>query len=358
MKLKGIILLTGALLTGTITSCGFFGDESYSIKNVESVLNDNGSTTVTIQFTDGADMPDYTFTIPQSNGIKDVKAEHDAANEKVVITISFTEASVEDYIIEVPIISGNGISEITEKKDKQTGETKMVISFTDGRPDVEITIPNGERGVGIKSITPTYNEDRTVLLTIEFDDGVIQEVLIPAPLDGVGIAFISSSIDPATGKTKIVFSLTDGSSQEIFVERAATWHSGYYNPNNIEEFGYVGDFYFEKTHYMIYEKTTNGWELIANLGESTSVKKRIVTFNLNDEDGIHADFVEGSLKSYEILEGRNFISTGIEMPLATREGYKFNGWYTSSIVGPTTGLFTDLTPVFSDIQLWANWIKL
>ena len=41
----------------------------------------------------------------------------------------------------------------------------------------------------------------------------------------------------------------------------------------------------------------------------------------------------------------------------TREGYTFLGWYTTKTIGPTSGVLTDLTPILSDLELYAQWAK-
>lgn len=361
MKKSLLMLLAGSLIFGGVTtSCGFFGSEAYSISDVTSKLNEDGTTTITITFTDEANMPPYSFTIPKGNGIKDIQAVHDVENEIVKITISFTDPTVKDYVITVPVINGNGIKEIIEEVDEATGDKFMVIKFSDGRPDLRLLIPKGDQGVGIKSLTPTYNDDKTILLTIEFDDGTKTEVTIPAPKDGVSVSTINVEVDPVTGKNKITFMLSDGSSQDIFIDRATVWYSGEDDPTLVPDFGFIGDFYFETVHYIIYKKTEIGWEVIANLGSAVISKKYEVKFNLNDtlDGGVHANFVEGGKSTYQIPEGRTFSSIGLTVPLASRTGYDFKGWYTSTQLNPTLGAFTDMTPVYSSLNLWAIWEKI
>ena len=45
------------------------------------------------------------------------------------------------------------------------------------------------------------------------------------------------------------------------------------------------------------------------------------------------------------------------IPVPTREGYTFLGWYTTKTIGPTSGVLTDLTPILSDLELYAQWAK-
>ena len=362
MKKSAIFLLSSALLFGALgTSCSsFMGSDAYSIENVTSKLNSDGSTTVTIEFTDESDTPDYTFTIPGGNGIKDVVAVTDLENSVVKVTIIFTDPSLKDYVVNLPIVKGPGIESITEGVDEGTGEKVMIISFTDDRPDVKFPLPQGEKGLGIKEIRSEVQEDRTVKVEIEFDDGNITNLTIPAPLDGVGIKTISVEVDVETGKNKLIFELSDGTRQEVLVDRATVWYSGTDDPNTIPDLGFNGDFYFESIHYIIYKKTSGVWMEIANLGSASISVKHTVTFDLNDryDGGGRAQFVSGYKNEYSIPDGRYFAALGYEMPLATRAGYKFNGWYRTANINSTSGAFTDTTPIFRSDKLFANWIKL
>lgn len=361
MKKSAIFLLSSALLFGTLgTSCSsFMGSDAYSIENVTSKLNNDGSTTVTIEFTDGSGTPDYTFTIPMGNGIKDVVAVNDLENSIVKVTISFTDPSIEDYVVNLPIVKGPGIESITEGIDEATGNKVMIISFTDDRPDVKFPLPQGEKGLGIKEIRSEIQDDRTVKVEIEFDDGNITNLTIPAPLDGVGVKTITVEVDVDTGKNKLIFELSDGTRQEVLIDRATIWYSGSDDPNSMDAFGFNGDFYFETIHYIIYQKSAGVWIQVANLGGASISTKHTITFDLNDkfDGGPHAKFTSGET-SYAIPEGWYFAALGYEMPLASREGYKFNGWYRTALTNPTSGAFTDTTPIYRSEKLFANWIKL
>ena len=45
-----------------------------------------------------------------------------------------------------------------------------------------------------------------------------------------------------------------------------------------------------------------------------------------------------------------------KLPIPTREGYKFDGWYLVEDAGVNNGKFTDMTIVIKDIILYAKWI--
>ena len=64
-------------------------------------------------------------------------------------------------------------------------------------------------------------------------------------------------------------------------------------------------------------------------------------------------------ESEYFIERGDYFSTSVNAPLPSpiRDGYTFDGWYTSAVITPTTGHFTELTPVFGEITLYAKWIK-
>jgi uncharacterized repeat protein (TIGR02543 family) len=65
-------------------------------------------------------------------------------------------------------------------------------------------------------------------------------------------------------------------------------------------------------------------------------------------------------KVYRVERGSYFSADGNgDIPIPTRPGYKFMGWYTKRSVNPATmSPFTDFTPVFSDLTLYAIWEEI
>lgn len=365
MKKLGILALSGALLfSGIATSCAsFMGNDPYSIENVASVLNPDGSTTVTIEFTEGADVPDYTFTLPkgtEGNGIENITSKLDENGERIIVTINYTSPDVEDTVIYVPVIEGPGIKSLTEEYDED-GNKILVFTFTDGRPDFKVTIPKGDTGAGIKNITWNTDEaTRITNVTISFDDGRDElNFVIPAPLDGVGIKEISIEPDPLTGDNIMIFIMTDDSEMKVSFPRATQWYSGSSDPNLNPALGLTGDYYFETEHLIIYQKSGDTWYEVANLGSATTSTKYKVTFNLNDrtDGGPLASFDVNDKSTYEVFSGRNFFQMGYSVPVPIRTGYTFKGWYTKSEYNVTLGAFTDMVNVFSDMNLYAHWTK-
>ena len=152
---------------------------------------------------------------------------------------------------------------------------------------------------------------------------------------------------------KLTFYFTDGTDQTVTFTRPTepnTWHSGVTDPNLNPNLGKNGDFYIDKYTLTIYQKSGGRWIAIATL--SNTKDEHIVTFDPNG-----GNFVSGTLDyQFPITHGYTFYSTdGYSIPSVYRDGYTFVGWFTSKQNDPNAGQFTDLTPVLSDMTLYARW---
>ena len=95
------------------------------------------------------------------------------------------------------------------------------------------------------------------------------------------------------------------------------------------------------------------WSTIIDFDDND--EKYTVTFELNDPDG--TAYIESGRKEYTITRGEYFTAS-YDMPTVTKPGYRFVGWCTKKEQTPTSGMFTDLTPVFSNLTLYAIWEKI
>ena len=113
MKKIIAILVIMATLVLCLASCGsFFGDAELKISSITSDLLADGSTRVTISYTN-TDIEPHVFIIPKS------------------------EAGA-------PGRDGNGISDITYKHNDATGKTNVIITFTDATmTPVSFSVPDG-----------------------------------------------------------------------------------------------------------------------------------------------------------------------------------------------------------------------
>ncbi len=337
-KMKNLkkILLAGLMLITPVTmaSCSFFNvdDAAVNIKNVEVTTDSSGNTLITIYYTDEDKNP-TSFTIPSGKqgkegvGIKNIDYKELEDQTGTIVTINFTDENREPVSFLIKNgegkkgDNGNGIKEITSKHDDENKKTVITITFTDENYDpISFDIidgKEGEPGRSVDSIRQVSSDDGTESIITFLDQGgeVISSITIP---------------------------------------RANTWLSGSTKPS-LEQ-GNPGDFYFETTNYVIYQKISSDWKLIAELGAAKNNQKTYkVTFDVNASDLPAAYIVSGNHIYSDIKEGYNFYGMDYELPIATREGYDFSGWITSKTYNPTKGLFTDLTPVYRDMTLYAYW---
>lgn len=357
-------------VTAPLSGCGFFGgDEGTTISEIKTSYDEEtGETTVTIIYLDEEREP-VEFIIPPGQdgligaGVEDIVASPSTTDGMIILTITYTDDR-EPTVIEVPVIKGeDGISiENIVPTYNADGSITLTITYKDNRlpqRTIEIGAPEkGDPGLGIESIVEVDNSDGSKTLVITYTDETTKEVTIPAPEKGEtgnGISFILAE-ETSTQYVLTVF-YTDGSDQTIRFNKPTqpnTWHAGFANPNTMASFGENGDFYLDKTTMTIYQKVGGVWVEIATLESNKQVHK--VTFNPNGGN-FGSDVVS---PIYEINHGYSFYSTpGYYLPSVNRDGYKFLGWYTSPIVNNVnSGQFTDLTPVLSDMTVYAWWEEI
>ena len=372
MKKKILTFLCFIFMTfGMFTGCSGFvmDDESLYISNITSQVLEDGTTMVTIIYTDDEIEP-VVFYIPKGqtgetgeagNGIKEISYEVNETTGYLEVTITFTDPAMEPvtYILK----NGNSIKEVEQIVDEETGEVSFVLHFTDGTSSDPIIVPNGKDGKDgslIIGYEQTINEDGSVTLMFIFSTGDIYTCDIPAPQkgeDGRGIKAVIGTYDDTYYYLTIEY--TDDTSETIQFDKPVpnTWTSGY-EGRPADSYGNNGDFFFDLTNNDIYHKINGKWELIIDFESKQEAEKWKVNFNLNGEG---AKLVSGHnyRLSYDITKGSNFACDKVAVPIAEREGYTFGGWYTTSSQ-PTVvnGAFTDLTTVTSDLELYAYWIEI
>ncbi len=64
-------------------------------------------------------------------------------------------------------------------------------------------------------------------------------------------------------------------------------------------------------------------------------------------------------KKFELVNSNFLDNNGYgDIPIPTRDGYIFKGWYRSKSPTATSSPFTDFTPILSDLELFAIWEKI
>ncbi len=359
-----VIMFSSIQLSGCSS---FFGDpdEGITIQEITTNTNEDGSITVTITYTDEERDP-TVFVIPKAekgetgepgNGIKDITYSLSENKDTTIVTITYTDETVEPTVVNIP----NGISVVgTEYAiDDITGNTYIYLTFSDGTKSKAIPVMKGKDGVdgnGITGIDQVVNEDKSVTLTFHFSQSEDVVVQIPAPEKGeTGKGIETIVAGEFDGKYMMYITYTDGEIQTLSWTKPKDpnrWYTGS-DLDDVKGKGVEGDFFFDIFHNNIYVKSNGEWVIVVDFDDDE--QKYSVKFDLNDTTEEPAS-MPGALPKYDIPRGSYFKAAGYgDIPTPTRNGYTFVGWYTTRVITPTSGKFTDLTPVFGDLTLYAIW---
>lgn len=367
---KALILGMIPLSISFLSSCSFFntGEKGYLIKSIEAEECDDGSTKVTITYDDEEQEP-IIFYVPKGekgddgengetgNGIAAITNKGtDESGSKTIMEITYTDTTMEPTLFEV--LNGVSIASIESVVDEEKDIVRVTVTFTDGtsKPFELHKGKDGKDGNSIIYIEQIVNDDKSVDIVLYFSDGNSRTIKISAPEKGDAGRGIASMIAGETGdKYIIAINYTDGTSETLEFTRPAdpaTWLNGQGAPVN--SLGKNGDFYFDTYGKNIYSKSNGRWILIHSFSDNDIEYE--IRFNINDSVDYPASM--SAEPAYFIDRGSYFAASGYSIPIPTRAGYEFAGWYTTKNPGPTNGAFTDLTPVFSDLTLYAKWVVL
>ena len=364
MKKKIFNLIIIIFVCFTLVGCSSFfgGDEALQIENIQTESLDNGDIRITITYVDNIVEP-TVFVVPKGEqgltgvGIKDIITTKKPDGTGSILTINYTDESLLPTMVEVN--DGVSIRAIEPVIDPETGEILIYIRYSDGTSSEPMVLPKGENGkdgISVIGMEQIINRDLSVTLTFKMSEGDDVIVNIPAPQqgeDGRGIKGIVSI--PSGDKYVMTITYTDNSTQELEFARPNKWFSEMSAPLDTD--GINGDLWYDLSHNVIYVKQNDKWTPVINLHDLTN-QTYTVRFNLNDTIEEPASMPLGTLFTYEIVGGNYFKASGYEIPIPTREGYEFVGWYTVKIPTVVNGRFTDLTAVFSDLTLYAKWESL
>lgn len=373
MKKIMCLVCTVALLAATLSMAGcmggFFEEDELMIASIDHELLDSGLTKVIITYTDDTVEPTILY-LPKGdtgeigktgNGIKEILYTHNDVEHRTDVTIHYTNAETPAVSFSIP--DGLSVTGIEEGVHSITGEKYIVFRYSDGTPSQEITLPKGDKGEdgnGISSFETVVNDDRSISVSITFTKSDPISFTIPAPLDGVdGNGIEDMWLDESGGTYTIFVKYTDEEDPVPFrFARPNQWYSSAEDPAS-EVIVRDGDYWFDTSHETIKYRKNGIWTTVISFRQQ-SVTCR-VTFDLNDDlpiDGAQASMPGMDWPFVDIEKGQYFSANGHNpLPVPTRAGYTFGGWYTSKTPNLyTMGTFTDVTPVFSDITLYAYWI--
>lgn len=361
---KRIFIIGSLLITTTLgSSCSaFFGDDGYLITSTSTSLNENGNTVLTINFSSEEQKP-LTITIPKGisgkDGVGIASITPSVQGDKVKITIKYTDTTIADTIIEVPVIQGKdgkGIQEVKVGKD-EIGNNTIQFIYTDGTEGELITIPKGIDGNGIVSILPTGRDEVSKVTTYEitYTSGTKTTFTVKDGKDGISILeILYNEAESTDTEYALEVTYSDGYSNIIKLPKpqANTWHNGT-NDNPSSELGKNGDFYLNIVNGNVYLKENGGWSFRFSIkgGDTTKVETGIVVFNYIDNEGKEQmDFASGVIgKTIEIEK----------IPVLKKDSKKFLGWYSTKQDDPyavNAGKFSNLTVLTADVlQVYAWW---
>jgi len=368
-KILSIFLLL--VLSLTISSCSFFGEEGSGVQDIDFSERENEQggkdVVVTVTYIDDDEVKEQIIPSGLDGedglGIEEIKVtrEKEALRNKVEITL--TDGTVN--IFYVP--DGVRISDVYSDFDEGTNKTYLYLIYSDGSESDAIELPIGESGNGIDTSKSSVEmqADGSVLINWVYTDGTSQEFIIPAGKTGNGIQSITSS--EVDGNYTLHIEFTDSDPVDISFKRPVVWYDGYGDPNiyqytdtEIMENAKIGDYYFDREKHKIYVLTESSssnprWITVVDLGQMNDTFN--IVFDKNDRDDQYNPCSELGLTNntiYNVAYGTYLIG---QIPNPTRNGYTFKGWATSMNVNATTGYFTELTPVFASITLYAIWEK-
>ncbi len=358
------------LATLLLTSCGgFFSEPARQIARVEPVEMEDGSWKIIIHYTDDTYEPEE-FIIPpgkqgaigvDGNGIDEIVFTHEDDNHRTEVRIKYTDPNMEDFVSYIP--DGLSIIEIAEGFDEVIGKTYIELIYNN--PDVapkRFFLPQGDPGIGIDTFTVNETEDGGWDVYITLTDGeTAQRFIIPPGKTGNGIEYIRHEDDQETGEYRLYVKYTYSDTEEppfVFARPADPnqWYAGL-DPLTDERTknSSDGDYYFDTNDKKILFKEFGSWVTVVDFGSMTETI--IVEFDLNDNTGL-AQMPQGTPSNgkYQLTEGESFYSAGRTLPIPTRAGYRFVGWYTQKDVAYSAiSSFNDTTPIMTDLTLYAIW---
>lgn len=372
MKNKLITLLILIVCLFSLGGCGFVvEEESLMISSITTDVLDDGTTIVVITYVN-EDVEPTVFEIPKGkdgeigNGILKVEYEttKDGKTTNVIMTMSNGEVKT------IPVKNGVSIVSTRYETDKD-GNPYLVVVYSDDSESERIPLQQGPAGKDGLSFVKLDEENITEgefiggkKLTFTFSDGTEDNVLtysviVPAPEKGDTGRGISAIVSGEDGDNYfLTIEYSDGET-ETFSFAKPTINKWYYgNGRPDDELGVIGDYYFDKSKKIIYLKESAvEWTKIAELQDASANRFCTVTLDLNVVDD-SASFPSNAKTEFHVLEGSNIkLSDAGMLPIPTRDGYVFGGWYAVREPSIVNGIFTDLTTIDRSLTVYAHWIS-
>lgn len=365
-KIIFLLLLLSIFILGGCSS--FVGEESLEIASITTEQLEDGSTIITITYTD-EDVKPVEFTIPAGkvgpigNGIKDIVITKSEDGSKTFLEILYTQEGT--LPIKVELTNGVSVVGVVEEYDEATGKKYLVVKYSDGTQSERIELASGADGSTFAGYETSIDDDGSIAVFIKFrsPSGEVDSVRIDVPKgdkgdDGRSIASIVSMV--VGDEYVITVTYNDGdllegipaTKEELRFPRPTKWLTGSGIPDN--SLGIDGDFYYDTTNKDIYLKA-GIWNLEVDL-DSNGSKGNKITFDLNDHDSDVKAYMQHSGSTY--LTTQTFYESRKDIPEPTREGYRFIGWYTRDDQSVNCTKLEDLTIITCDVIFYARWEKI
>ncbi len=365
MKRKAFIILILVVLLTMFTGCSFFEEDAEGVKDIELSRNDDNDIVVKVLYYDEYDSFKEEI-IPTGLDGKDgisvddiiVVREKDSLRTRVTVRLTPQEGEEKGKETTFYVPDGVRIESVESQYDEGTDKYFMYLVYSDGEESQPIEIPQGKTGNGIDVDQSIFEpqEDGSINCSLAFTNGKTVEFTIPAGKTGNGIESIEP--DESNGTLTLTITYTSGDVVPISFTRSSLWFQGKglpTHPDNVHivENAIVGDYYFDITYRKIYVLTETEWAMLVDFDKGND--DLTVYFDPNDDPESPVD--PHSLPDYYKLTAKYGEYLVNKIPTPRRTGYTFKGWATSAVVGPTTGFFTDLTPVMTSLTLYAIWEK-
>ena len=346
----------GTVLNPVTIKMGPKGDPGVGVTDVSEptyVYDDDGNVIATkFHFILSDEGATADIEIPAGLEVSDVAYRDMLAEDGVTVIgkyVSFVKTDGSKTPTEIPVLNGVGVDKVENAGSDANGNTLVNVTLTDGTVQ-SFTIPSA---VSIKQVIPSVLNGQT-LLTFEMTDGHRYNVMIDKPRSIEDIEADTS--DP--NNYVIVIKYSDNTEERMsFPKTNAAWITKAGAPRNDE--GNVGDYWFNTAaDVILYKESATSWVEIVNFNsERTTVT---VTFRL---DAALNEYWAGNPgasleKAITINKGECFATSPVDIPIPTRDGFVFKGWYaTNGEPNPIiNSAFTDLTVVPSDITLYPYWV--
>ena len=388
-KLRGILALCLMLSVLFLTSCGFFGSSTLEIVDMRVEPQEDGSNILVVELADGTLLE---IVVPEKSEAG--KDGEDGAEGRGIENITGipgeTETTVEILYTDGETVSftvPNGLSVVEVWPDEDEIGQYFYLEYSDGTTSKNLYLPSGKDGDTIVEIeTPEPNADLSRVFTVVMGSGKRYDLPIPPPLQGVGIKSVTGG--EADGKYYLTITDTDGVElPPIEVPLPNRWYSST-EGTEVELQGVKeGDYLYDRSTNTIYIYENNDWQLMISLEPNRwysheygikatfdNVKEgdflydttkniiyiyedgdwsTLITFSdMMDTYAVTFVMPDGAKQTVDNIPRGSYIADKI--PNLSKEGYKFLGWYTAQEVDPAImSPFTDLTPVFSNLKLYA-----